>query len=102
NESRNSYEKFYKIENPELIYNGCAKPSTTEKYEEVKKEIDSLKYNQETLVFIHLSRYNENQKQHLVLINAFNRIKIDFKNVILLIIGRDYESAEAEILKKSA
>ncbi|MCE7053271.1 glycosyltransferase family 4 protein [Algoriphagus sp. AGSA1] len=101
-DSKRSYENYYKINDPELIYNGCLKPHKTEKFDDVKEEIKSLKSNPEDLVFIHLSRFNENQKQHSVLINAFNRIRSDYKNVILLIVGRDYESEEAVFLKEIA
>lgn len=102
NDSKISFENYYKINDPELIYNGCLKPNKTEKFEEVQKEIESLKLSPKDLVFIHLSRFNENQKQHSVLINAFNRTRSDFKNAILLVIGREYESEQADFLKKIA
>lgn len=102
NESKNSYEKYYNLNNSELIYNACIRPTTTENFNEVKKQVDLLKSNSDDLVFIHLSRFNEYQKQHSVLIKAFNRIRSEFKNVILLIIGRDYEIEKAEFLKEIA
>ncbi len=101
-ESKTSYEKYYKLNNSELIYNGCSKPIKTENFNEIKKQIDSLKFNSDDLVFIHLSRFAENQKQHSVLINAFNRIRSNFNNVILIIIGQGYETKEAEFLKEIA
>jgi glycosyltransferase involved in cell wall biosynthesis len=101
-DSKKSYEKYYNLNNSELIYNGCLKLLKTEQYEEVKNQVDSLKYNSQDLVFTHLSRFNEYQKQHSVLIKVFNRIRIDFNNAILLIIGRDFETEEAEFLKKLA
>jgi glycosyltransferase involved in cell wall biosynthesis len=102
NESKLSYEKYYKLTNSELIYNACLRPTRSEKFNEVQKEINSLKFNSDDLVFIHLSRFNEYQKQHSVLIKAFNRIRYDFKKVILLIVGRDYDKEEAKFLKEIA
>ena len=102
NESKNSYEKFYKLNNSELIFNGCSTPTRTKEFNEVKKQIDSLKGNSGNLVFIHLSRFHEDQKQHSVLIQAFNRAKNENKNIILMIIGRDFETEQAEYLKEIA
>jgi glycosyltransferase involved in cell wall biosynthesis len=101
-ESKISYEKYYNINNPELIYNACLKPPKTENFNEVQTQIELLKFNSDDLVFLHLSRFNEYQKQHSVLIKAFNRVRSDFKNAILLIIGRDYETEKAEFLKAIA
>ncbi len=102
NESRTSYEKYYKLNNSELIYNGCLKPTRTANFNKAKNQIESLKCNSNDLVFVHLSRFHESQKQHSVLIKAFNKIRSDFKNIILLIIGRDYETEEAMFLKEIA
>jgi len=102
NESQNSYREYYNLNNSEVIYNGCSKPIKTDNFNEIKKQINSLKFNSDDLVFIHLSRFAENQKQHSVLINAFNRIRSNFNNVILLIIGQGYETKEAEFLKEIA
>jgi glycosyltransferase involved in cell wall biosynthesis len=102
NESKISYEKYYNLNNSELIFNGCSSPTQSKDYSEVKKQINLLKGNSDDLVFIHLSRFHENQKQHSLLIKAFNRIKINFNNIILLIIGRDYDSEEAKFLKEIA
>lgn len=102
NESKNSYEIFYKLYNSELIYNGSSTPNKTKCFSDVKQEIESYKGNSSDLVFIHLSRFHEDQKQHTILIKAFNRARRDFKNVILIIIGRGYETQDAEYLKEIA
>ncbi len=97
-----SYRSFYKTGNPILINNGRRKPIKSNNYDLVKQEISDLKRNQNDLVFIHLSRYNEYQKNHSLLIKVFNRLLIEENNLILLIIGRNYDSKEAKKLKDLA
>ncbi|GAA0879721.1 glycosyltransferase [Algoriphagus jejuensis] len=97
-ESKDSYEKYYNLDNSELINNACATPSISSQFEEVRKQVNSLKSSPENLVLVHLSRFHEDQKQHSVLIKAFNKIRSKHQNAILLIIGRGYDLDEAKFL----
>lgn len=100
-DSQQSFEKFYSINNPILIYNGRNIPSTTNQFEDVIQEINSLKKNTKDLVFIHVSRYNEKQKNHSMLINVFKDLSSNGLNAILLIIGRDFHNNEPNLISTS-
>lgn len=100
-DSQHSFENFYSIKNPLLIYNGRNSPSTTNQLEEVIQEINSLKKHTKDLVFIHVSRYNEKQKNHSMLINVFNQLSLEGLNAILLIIGRDYQNKAQDLILNS-
>jgi len=101
-ESDLSYRSFYKTGNPILINNGRKKPTKSANYELVKKEISDLKKNKNDLVFIHISRFNEKQKNHSMLVKVFNTLLYLKYNLILLIIGRDFDSEEAKQIQKLA
>jgi glycosyltransferase involved in cell wall biosynthesis len=101
-ESDLSYKYYYNTGNPIHINNGRKKPTKSPIYESVKKEILDMKENISDLVFIHLSRFNENQKNHSLLIRVFNSLLSERHNLILLIIGRDYDSEEAKHIQELA
>ena len=72
--------KFYMVEN------GVDALKETKHLDEVKKQIDLLKLNQETAVLISVGRLDENKNQEL-LMHAMNDLAAS--NVILLIVGDD-------------
>jgi len=73
-----------------LIENGVSKPRATEKLDEVKKEVLLLKHDESTKVFLTIGRIAA-QKNHKMLIKVFNRLVLEGENIILLLIGDDYE-----------
>ena len=73
------------------IYNGRAPMVPTPLYNKVKDEIDGLKDNADTKVFLHVARCNPQKNQQL-LINSFNKIREQGANAILLVIGAHYGS----------
>jgi len=90
-ETKKSYQEFYKLNDVEVIYNGRQFNGKSPDYENVKNKIDSLKPSKDTLVFCHVSRYDKNQKNQLMLIKAFNRLLDEGYDIILLIIGGGFE-----------
>lgn len=94
---RKEYPKAISI----CIYNGRAPMVPTGKFEDVKREIKALKDNENTRVFLHVARC-DSQKNQQLLINSFNEIRSQGRNVILLIIGSHFNSPEGEKLKAMA
>lgn len=92
NETKKSYEAFYKLDNASIIYNGRDTISKSDGYKEVQKEINALKPNSSTLVFCHVGRFCE-QKNHEMLISVFNKLRQNGYDVILLIVGFSQKSA---------
>lgn len=91
-----SYYKTYKIHNDICITNGSEPLKTTEKLETVKKNINALKKNSDTKVFIHVGR-NHPVKNHDRLFNTFLRLEAEGFNFILIVLGSDYDLWEAKL-----
>lgn len=94
------FRNFYKTESLATIYNGRAEDQP-QNFEEVKKEINSYKMNEDTLVYIHVARFHPEKNQAL-LINSFNKYLENGANAILLILGANYDSNDAQQLLKGA
>jgi glycosyltransferase involved in cell wall biosynthesis len=92
-ETKRSYQAYYKLKDVAVIYNGRMFSGKTSQYEKVGKEISSLKPTDRTLVFCHVSRYDEKQKNHRMLVSVFNRLREENYDVILLVIGEGFENA---------
>jgi len=93
NETKKSYEAYYKLQNAHIIYNGRDTVYKSAKYEEVVKEINALKPTSSTLVFCHVGRYCK-QKNHEMLVSVFNSLRKDNYDIILLIIGFGLDTAD--------
>lgn len=89
-ETKNSSEIYYRLKNIRLIYNGRSFSGKSEAFDLVKNEVGSLKPTNNTLVFCHLARYHKLKNQEM-LIRAFNRIRDEGFDVILLVIGSGFE-----------
>lgn len=100
-ECRKSFEHFYGINHPAMIDNGCPPIRPTSEYENVVREIKSLKSNSESKMFIHVARYIGQKNQNL-LIDAFNRIVEDGANVDLIILGIGFDSDDGLKLQEKA
>lgn len=94
------FKEFYKAKSYGVIYNGRThlKPVDAES---VKKEIDSYKKNEDTLVFIHVARFHPEKNQEL-LINSFNKIIASGANVTLIILGALFDTPAAKPLVEKA
>lgn len=85
-----SHSKLYNIDS-ELIYNGVNKTSSTGEFDSVVTEVNRLKDNTDTKVFLSIGRINapRNQKNYALLLSVFEKLKLNNINAILLIIGAD-------------
>lgn len=99
-ETKASYQLFYRLNDLPVIYNGRKFNGKTPGYESVVNEISELKPTSRTKVFCHVSRYDEKQKNHKMLVSVFNRLSAENFDVVLLIIGEGFERASE--LKKLA
>lgn len=96
-----SYMKFYSLPAPVRIDNGCEVPRKTLLFESVKEEVDAYKSNMNTPVFIHVARYHE-QKNQIMLINAFNQLDKSGSDFVLLVIGDGFNYGKGAVLKELA
>lgn len=71
-----------------LIENGTKRLKATEQIDTVREEISGYCQNRDTKVFLSIGRIEE-QKNHRMLVETFNRLLDEGENVILLIIGDD-------------
>lgn len=86
-ESARSFEETYPDIPYSLVYNGREYPAKSKNYDLATSEIENLKVNKKTKVFLNIGR-QETQKNQLMLVKAFNRlVNKDNANAILLIIG---------------
>lgn len=96
-----SYKDYYKLDNAIIIDNGRAEIGITERFKEIKQEVELYKKNEETKVFIHVARFNRAKNQQL-LIDSFNKLNSEGIDFILLVIGNGFEDNEASKVKNSA
>lgn len=92
-ETKASYQRFYKLKDLPVIYNGRKFDGKTSLYESAVNEISTMKPTIGTKVFCHVSRYDEKQKNHKMLVSVFNRLTAENYDVVLLIIGEGFEKA---------
>ena len=89
-ETKVSSESYYRMDNIRVIYNGRSFTGKSVSFDQVEKEVSHLKPTGDTLVFCHLSRYHKLKNQEM-LIGAFNRLKEDGNDIILLIVGSGFD-----------
>ena len=86
-----SVEKVFGVPPIKLIYNGRACANVTDKYDEVKREIEHYKPHPVTNAFIMIARCNP-QKNISRLVRCFNKLIDSGEDVVLLVIGNGYDS----------
>jgi len=84
----NSIKNVYGDQFDVMVDNGVEIPKITAKYEDVRKEIESYKKDEDTKVFLNIGRIGE-QKNQRMLVEVFNGLIEEDHNVILMIIGED-------------
>jgi len=94
-------KKLYPHTMATCIVNGRAPMQPTEKMEDVRREIASLKKNPDTVVVLHVARCNP-QKNQMLLIDSFNALIAKGMDAMLLIIGNSYDSELGASLKATA
>lgn len=93
-----SVQKEYGNRFNDLVDNGIKPLGKTYRCNKVKQEIEKYKKDKDTSVFITIGRISQ-QKNHKMLIDVFNQLIKEGKNIILLIIGDDY-SKDQQLLKE--
>jgi len=88
-ECERSFMDYYDYHSYAIIENGCREIKMSEKLSEVRNEIKSLCPTAETTVYICVARIME-VKNHIMLIDVFNRLIERGDDSILLLIG-NYE-----------
>lgn len=91
-------QKIYGTKLNKIIYNGSVELSVTKSVESVHDFVKSLKKDEETLVFVYIGRIAK-EKNILLLIQAFNQLLNDSKNVCLCIIGNDVTINQSYLLE---
>lgn len=92
-ETKKSFMTFYKLDKVDVIYNGRKFVGKSIDYGKVVNEIAELKPSDKSLIFCHVSRYDEKQKNQKMLISAFNKLRDEGFDVVLLVIGWGFENA---------
>lgn len=101
-ECQKSYETYYNLQNATTIVNGRSEPRKSEDFGKVRSQIESLKKNANTPVFINVARFHP-AKNHAMLIDAFNKLNDEDIDFILLVIGNHFDDNEEGIqLQKKA
>lgn len=96
-----SYYEYFKLRDAFVIYNGIILPRLSKNIDKVKIEIDGYKTSENTKVFLHIARYNPVKNQRL-LIDSFNKLNDEHFDFVLIIIGKDFDSAQGLLLKDTA
>ena len=96
-----SFKSFYPFIAHNLVYNGRAPLARTSEYSEVKRQIDSFKKDDSTVIFIHVARYHPVKDQKL-LVSSFNEFARKGYNVTLVILGLFPDEAEPNSIKNMA
>jgi glycosyltransferase involved in cell wall biosynthesis len=91
-ETKKSFESYYKLKKAKLIINGRKFSGKTVLYEKVLNEVSELKPEPDSLTFCHVAAFCEAKNQKM-LISVFNKLRYEGFNVILLIIGDGFEKA---------
>ena len=95
-----SYQKFYGLRDIAVIENGVPIPEKSDKFVEVKKEIEGYRLSK-GIIFVHIARFSKEKNQEL-LVAIFNELIAQGNNIKLLIIGNGFDSDEGMLLKQKA
>ena len=94
---RKSFVNFYGYDSYCTIENGCREVSLSDNIEDVRKEVRSYCPSEDTIVYICVARVMR-EKNHAMLIEAFNYMVGRGDDIVLLIIGSYDQNTD---LKKS-
>lgn len=92
-----SFLEYYGYKDYTTIENGCRELHTTKALVKVKKEIDTYRFTKNTKIFVNVARITK-EKNQLMLVDVFNKLIEEEKDVVLLIFG--YTKAYPELTKK--
>ena len=97
---RRSFKKEYAL-NAVCIPNGRETMVPGPETEIAKAEVESIKATPDTLVFVHVARFHPVKNQGM-LVDAFNRLYDEGKDVLLLVIGDGFKEGEGAVLAARA
>lgn len=97
----NDLKEFYPKVLSCCILNGRAEMTPTSLFEVTKKEIDSLRKDEHTRIFLHTARCNVVKNQHRLVTN-FNRLVASGVDAHLLIIGDGFDEPLGLEVKKAS
>ena len=95
-----SIYNVYELNFSPVILNGCVKSKITDKYDAVRKEINSYINDSNTKIFLSVARFSE-QKNLNLLVKSFNELRSINCNVILIIIGDGDPKIKTDLLNLS-
>lgn len=102
NKNYEDFRKFYSSKiNIRCIVNGRSPIIATEKIKSVQEELNNLRSSENSLLFLHIARFNP-QKNQKLLIDTFNIILEEHANIDLAIIGGGFDTDEGKKLQKIA
>ncbi len=103
-ESDRSFKEVYPNVASTMIYNGIRQPRKSNQFHDIERFITKSKKNSETKVFVHIGRVTT-QKNHIMLVKAFQKLLESEADVLLLMIGGERNTVEgkkiSEFLKAS-
>lgn len=95
------FVEFYPKTEGRCIVNGRAPIVPTELFDNVKKEMTYFRSAASSRLFIHVARFNPQKNQNL-LVEAFNELVAEGRDVDLVVIGNGFDSAEGMLLQRKA
>lgn len=96
-----SFIEYFQLKNAVCIDNGCPTVKASNEFKNVKLEIASYKKTENTPVFIHVARCDQQKNQRL-LIEAFNQLYKEGIDFTLLILGIGFFDERNQILREIA
>lgn len=94
------FKEYYPKLNIVCIQNGRAPLCKTDKFDEVSKELNAFRRDEQTILFLHVARF-DSQKNQSLLIDAFNKICAK-ENVSLVILGNGFDTDKGLDLQHKA
>lgn len=102
--SETNYQQFCAIHprlRQRLIRNGRALPNLSDKTNDVKKEMQAYREEDDHILFIHIARCQPVKDQAL-LIDCFNELIQEGEKLALVVIGDGFDSALGKMIKNKA
>ena len=96
-----AFKEYYHRNCAAMIVNARKVAAPSKLFDDRKKEIESYKKDDNTMVFTHIGRFTR-AKNHKMLITAFNQFVEQGYNAILLIIGNGFDTPRGKIYQAHA
>lgn len=97
-ECKDSFIKTYQINDVARINNGCPISKKSDAFDSVMQEMMGYKITPNTKVFIHVARFGKPKNQTL-LVDSFNRLIKEGKDISLVVIGDGFDTEDASPLR---